>query len=72
MVSRIPFDNPHPTIDTPPMVMHTERIRFTYGKELFQKFVDTPYPQMIGQITGYPPAPVNPGKQQKADSFGTR
>ena len=72
MASRIPFDNPHPIIDIPPMVMHTERIRFAHGKELFRKLVDTSYHQMIGHITGNPLAPVNPGKQQKPDSFGPR
>ena len=72
MASRIPFDNPRPIIDIPPMVMHTQRIRFANGKELFLKLVDTSYPQMIGRITGSPPAPVNPGRQQKPDSFGPR
>ena len=74
MASRIPFDNQQPIIDIPPMVMHTERIRFTYGKQLFRKLVDTPYPEMISQITGIPPAPAKPGKQQRAtsNSFGPR
>ena len=70
MASQIPFDNPRPIIDIPLMVMHTQRIRFANRKELFVKLVVTSYPQMIGQITENPPAPVNPGRQQKPDSFG--
>ena len=58
MVSRIPFNNPRPIIDIPPMHMETVRIRYPSDSEsaLFhRKLINTAYGELRNKIAGETP-----------------